>query len=368
MEKINSLFFLSILLVLAYSQLSDKGTPLNLPRKLQEKLNETILLGYENYNITSKDGLWAYFDTIFYLKNWTTDYINIMSNTSDYFIIKSIISNLNESKQIDFTCNNDYQWFYSYNLDNHNDHCKENGYCFAKYTCEANITGLGVLKKINLTTNFSEEYICNGTPISYVSSSAEALEKDLVSLKYKTEKFEVLNETVLISQSPTSFKIKGKEEDEDEHDISENLQLITYDNGKSKRIPCSIKYIQDPIDDTKRFFIESKGSNNLGGINLNYALLNYTKKKENENTLLILDFIDGGKNATILEPRIEQKKKSKGLSTGGIVGIVIPSCVVLLGAVGLTFFLSKRAVPPPPMNNIANKTLGVASSEAIVHQ
>ena len=157
MEKINSLFFLSILLVLAYSQLSDKGTPINLPRKLQEKLNETILLGYENYNITSKDGLWAYFDTIFYLKNWTTDYINIMSNTSDYFIIKSIISNLNESKQIDFTCNNDYQWFYSYNLDNYNDHCKENGYCFAKYACEANITGLGVLKKINLTTNFSEE-------------------------------------------------------------------------------------------------------------------------------------------------------------------------------------------------------------------
>ena len=218
-------------------------------------------------------------------------------------------------------------------------------------------------KKIDLTTNFSEEVTLNGTPVTYISSSAKALEKDLVSLKYKTENFKVLDDVVLVSQSPTSFKIRGKKNDND-YKESENLQLITNVKGLQKKILCSGKKALDPTDDTYRFFIESKGTNSLGGVDLNYALLNYTK----QNSLLLLDFAEGGKNATILEPKSQQKRKSKGLSTGGIVAIVIPSCLVLLGAVGLVFFLSRRAVPPPPVNNFANKTLGVASSEAIVHQ
>ena len=88
--------------------------------------------------------------------------------------------------------------------------------------------------------------------------------------------------------------------------------------------------------------------------------------------MAILDFSENSKNAngTILPPKVDYKKKSGGLSTGGIIAIVIPAVAVLLGVGALAFFLSRRAVPsPPPMKNIANNTMGVvASSAAVVHQ
>ena len=363
MEKINVMLFLCIIL-------SFSSFPLNHLRKLQTNSNETVLLGYENYNITSKDGqMLIYFETYFYLKNWEESKIEIMSENPDYFTIHSIIYNQNMNTSVDFNCSNNYQWFKNNYYDSIDRNCSKDGYCIAKYICEANTTDLSINipKKIDLTTNFSEEVTLNGTPVTYISSSAKALEKDLVSLKYKTENFKVLDDVVLVSQSPTSFKIRGKKDDY-KYKESENLQLITNVKGLQKKILCSGKKALDPTDDTYRFFIESKGTNSLGGVDLNYALLNYTKQNKGKNSLLLLDFAEGGKNATILEPKSQQKRKSKGLSTGGIVAIVIPSCLVLLGAVGLVFFLSRRAVPPPPVNNFANKTLGVASSEAIVHQ
>ena len=87
--------------------------------------------------------------------------------------------------------------------------------------------------------------------------------------------------------------------------------------------------------------------------------------------MAVLDFAKNSKNAngTILPQKVEYKKKSGGLPTGGICAIVIPSVLVLLGVGALAFFLSRRAVPSPPIKNIGNNTMGVvASSEAVVHQ
>ena len=87
--------------------------------------------------------------------------------------------------------------------------------------------------------------------------------------------------------------------------------------------------------------------------------------------MAILDFAENSKNAngTILPPKVEYKKKSGGLSTGGICAIVIPSVLVLLGIGALVFFLSRRAVPSPPIKTIGNNTMGVvASSESALHQ
>ena len=377
MKQISFINFLCLFIAISYVQLSIKNSLINYPRKLEESSNETILLGYENYSFIPKGNeRWIYFDTYFYLKNWRVDNISIISNSEENFTITSIFDKDN-TKKVNFTCINDYNWFGKYSYDQPNPsippnrNCSLRGYCIAKYVCEANITGMVIPKKVNFTTDFSEISL-NGTKISNLSSSSEALEKELASLKYITEDLFVMENAVLVSQSPTSFRIKSEElfnyieeeEDCEEDCDSENLELITFVNGSPKRVPCSIKYMQDSIDDEYRYFLESKSINNLAGVDLKYSLLRYTKK----NVTLILDFIDGGKNATISEIKTEQKKSKGGLSTGGIVAIIIPSCIVLLGVVGLVYYLSRSTMPPPPGKNIPNTTLGVASSEAVVHQ
>ena len=376
MEKMNLIIFLfMMILTFSYAQFSKQKLNLNHPRKLEENKNETILLGYENYNYSAPYDL-VYFDTLFYLKNWNLDDIKFMANDSveNSNVIDTVVyyEKTNETRQ--FTCKNNYTWFKAKYYDNDNDNdernCSKVGYCIAKYRCELNITDKGVPKKINITTNFTNKDINNVSKISYVSSSAEALKRDLVSLKYQTDRFRVLKNANFTSQSPNSFKIKVPSSYSGYS--SENIYLITTVNDSPKKILCSGKYGTDSSDDMPYYFLQSKGSNNLAGANLSYALLNYTTgSNTRKKTMAVLDFAKNSKNAngTILPPKVEYKKNSGGLSTGGICAIVIPSVLVLLGVGALVFFLSRRAVPSPPIKTIGNNTMGVvASSEAVVHQ
>ena len=387
MKTINFMIFLSIIFVFSHNQVLKESLPLNNPRKLVENTNETILLGYENYNFTSPYDF-VYFDTLFYLKNWDLENIEIMANSeNNSFTIDTEVIYEKSNETTKFKCLNNYTWFMLKNYHSsgliYNDdyfpsiNCSENGYCVAKYRCELNITGKGIPRKINITTNFTNKDI-NLAKISYVSSSAESLERDLVSLKYHKERFSILKNANFTSQSPNSFKIKGKILNEGDYISntnirydSENIYLITTVNGSPKKILCSGKQKKDSSDDNWYYNLDSKGSNNLAGANLSYTLLNYTTSS-NENLMTILDFAENSKNAngTILPPKVDYKKNSGGLSTGGIVAIVIPTVIVLLGVGALVFYLSRRAVPsPPPIKNIGNNTMGVvASSEAVVHQ
>ena len=388
MKTITFMIFLSIIFVFSHNQVLKESLPLNNPRKLVENSNETILLGYENYNFTSPYDF-VYFDILFYIKNWDLENIEIMAySENNSFTIDTEVIYEKSNETTRFKCVNNYTWFMLKNYHSndfwYNDeyffpiNCSENGYCVAKYRCELNITGKGIPRKINITTNFTNKDI-NLAKISYVSSSAESLERDLVSLKYETEDFVILKNANFTSQSPNSFKIKGKiligrnyyDDSDDIRYDSENIYLITTVNGSPKKIPCSGKQKKDSSDDNWYYNLDSKGSNNLAGANLSYALLNYTTRS-NEKLMAILDFSENSKNAngTILPPKVDYKKNSGGLSTGGIVAIVIPTVIVLLGVGALVFYLSRRAVPsPPPIKNIGNNTMGVvASSEAVVHQ
>jgi hypothetical protein len=368
----NFMIFLCLLFAFSYNQILKESLPLNNPRKLEENSNETILLGFENYNFTSPYDF-VYFDTLFYLKNWDLENIEIMANQeNNNFTIDTEVIYEKRNETTKFTCINNYLWFRDeyYNIFYSRRNCSEYGYCIAKYRCELNITGKGIPRKINITTNFTNKDINNVSKISGISSSAEALKREIVSLKYQTRYFKILKNANFTSQSPNSFKIKGKGLDYD--DDSENIYLITTVNGSPKKILCSGKYDTDSSDDEDYYFLKSKGSNNLSGANLSYALLNYTTGSETkQKTMAVIDFAENSKNAngTILPPKVEYKKKSGGLSTGGICAIVIPSVLVLLGVGALAFFLSRRAVPSPPIKTIGNNTMGVvASSESALHQ
>ena len=309
------------------------------------------------------------------------------NNNNNNFTIDTEIIYEKNTETTKFICINNNTWFILRNylstyIEYGDDYyspvnCSRNGYCIAKYRCELNITGKGIPRKINIKTNFTNKDI-HLAKITYVSSSAEALGRDLVSLKYRTKDFLILKNANFSSQSPNSFKIKGNllnqyhiyDESDDNNYDSENIYLITTVNDSPKKISCSGKQKKDSSDDNWYYNLDSKGSNNLAGANLSYALLNYTTINDGK-TMAILDFAENSKNAngTILPPKVDYKKNSGGLSTGGIIAIAIPAVLVLLGVGALAFFLSRRAVPSPPIKNIGNNTMGVvASSEAVVHQ
>ena len=376
MEKKKFILLLSLLSAISFAQLSENGLPLNKLRKLESSSNETILLGYDHYNFTydsSTKQSNCNFTVHFLLKNWNYTIDDFKDETIIKFnniTLKAIINYQgdDEGKEAEFNCSKkEIEPIYSkYDSDEYYPYYH---YYRARFLCDYNLTGRGIPKKINITTNFTNDIYLNETQVSFVSSSAEALEKDLVSLKYETEKFKILENANFTSQSPNSFKIKGELDDRYRYD-SENIYLITTVNGSPKKILCSGKRAKDNSDDKDYYFLQSKGSNNLAGANLSYALLNYTTG-DNEKKMAIISFAENSKNAngTILPPKVEYKKKSGGLSTGGICAIVIPSVLVLLGVGALVFFLSRRAVPSPPIKAIGNNTMGVvASSEAVVHQ
>ena len=383
MEKKIFILLLSLLSAISFAQLSENGLPLNNLRKLESSSPEIILFGYDQYNFTydsSTKQSNCNFTVHFLLKNWNYTEEDINDETIIKFnniTLKAIINYQgdDEGKEAEFNCSNNTKIEgigSTYELNSEDDSNTNTYYYYyhyhARFLCDYNLTGRGIPKKINITTNFTNDININGTPVSFVSSSAEALEKDLVSLKYNTTKYIILKNANFTSQSPNYFKIKADDLNGD-YD-SENIYLITTVNGSPKKILCSGKSGKDNSDDGDYYFLQSKGSNNLAGANLSYALLNYTTNY-NEKTMAIISFAENSKNAngTILPPKVEYKKKSGGLSTGGICAIVIPSVLVLLGVGALVFFLSRRAVPSPPIKTIGNNTMGVvASSESALHQ
>ena len=72
MGKYNFMLLFSILLVISYSQLSEKDSNLNPVRKLEVNTEETILLGFDNYTRDPSDKIVhnSSFDMYFLLKNW----------------------------------------------------------------------------------------------------------------------------------------------------------------------------------------------------------------------------------------------------------------------------------------------------------
>jgi hypothetical protein len=363
-----------MLLVISYSQPTEKG--LNHLRKLESADIETILIGFDNYNKTLIDNDQNYslaFNTYFLLKNWNNTKINHNEiDFNDINISSFITYHKNEKKSnTSATFNCSIEKFYDVD-EYENNYCdKYNPYCIVKYECSYNSSGILVPKKINLLTNFTNDISINNTKVSYVTTSAEAFKSDITSLNYVIDaysNFRSLRNATFVSQSPYSFKIKG--EKYEYYGDSNNIELIT----KQKKIPCVGKYVDrnyyDGLDDY--YLLETKEQNYLANTDLRYAIANFSKAKE--NTMFILDFKDGV-NSTIKD-KINYKMSSGGLSTGGIVGVAVPSCAVLLGVAGLSFFLSRKTATPPPglknMNNMnmQNNTMGVitTSSEAIVHQ
>ena len=372
MEKMNMMIvFLSLLASMTFAQKSQNDKPINHLRNLDEKISETILLGFDNYTPSIPNGYKNYsiiFYTYFLAKNWNVSYLH--DNYLNYFIIDSKINNTDKTQnQVNFNCtfngshkinyyDNDIDYYYYLDSDK---------FDLVRYLCQSDYIDGGIPRFINFTYNFSGGIHLNNGEKDSVSSSFEVFKNDLLQFKNKTifnnsNIFpKILRNATYVSKSPTSFKIRQGISIYN-LDSSNNIQLLTNYNGNPRRIPCVGEYKTNKTDDKTYYYLESKSSNYLTNTDLNYAIANITTKDE----IFIINFQEG-ENSTILPEKEQYKKNSGGLSTGGICAIVIPALIVLLGVGALVFFLSRRAVPSPPqMKNIANNTMGVvASSEAI---
>jgi len=366
MAKNYFLLIFSLLLVATYSQ---QG--LNQPRKLTGEENETVLLGFDNYTAlplyyTHNDS----FNTYFLLKNWVDEFD---SNKYKNFTLDTIINYRNtslKSDNIKFICE------YNATYENNSESSKK--YRIVKYLCNANSTSKDIVKRINITNNFSN-FSLNDTKIDYVSSSAEALQRNLISLRDKAifdeDKNAILQNATFISKSPGTFKLKGAYNlyrlgSKSDGYESKKGQLITMSNGIAKNITCTGESKIDDTDEEYYYYLTPNGAEEIPNADLQYAVVYFPVKDKT----LILDFKDRS-NTKVRDNKV-YKMSSGGLSTGGIIAVTIPTCAVLLGVAGLSFFLSRKNATPPPQiktmgnMNMQNNTMGViaTSSEAVIHQ
>ena len=360
MEKNIFILLICSLFVISYSQIPEKNSNLKSLRRL-EQTNETILIGFDNYqlDINPNSEINTKFNAYFLLKNWNESIIDDDDlNLSQMKIISTVTNQSSDVKNYTFNCDYDPNSKKSVPSD-------DKTYKLITFTCQGNLTSYP--KKISIATDFEKEKKLNNTIEIYESSSAKAIKKDITSLSKFSPIFFVLQNASFVNKEKNSFKIKGDFIKNFDDASFNNIELITLVNGYPKKIPCNIKEKEYDPDDNENngniYFIETNEQNTLTNAELKYALFNYTK---GDYRMGILDFKEG-ENSTFIENTYVPKKK-KGLSTGAIIGIIIPSCIVLLGVSALVFLLSRKPLPAQQIKNIGNNTIGVASSEAVVHQ
>jgi hypothetical protein len=185
-------------------------------------------------------------------------------------------------------------------------------------------------------------------------STAE-LTKDL---NKNAEVGDLILDKEIIVMSECSFgdsknvEIEGKFDKPISENDPKNPYLLVTDGDKKEYVPYT--YSKNGAKDI--LTLDNKASINTD--------LNWTMGRINDNKSLILEFAGGHGNPNFNSTEIVRRKSSRsGLSTGGIVAIVIPCIAVLLAVAGLAFIFGNRT--KPPMENIENKTIGINSSAAI---
>lgn len=355
MEKNIFILLICVLLAISNSQIPKQNSNLKSLRRLEES-EETILLGFSDYQygVNPDNKINSIFKTHFLLKNWNDSIYNNNDPFENIYINSTVTNQTKFMQNVTYNCS-----FYPAESHKYN-----KLYCLITFICQTNLSSFP--KKINIYTDFEKEIKLNKEKeVTYESTSAKAIKKDITSLKeFRLNPYDIyiMQNASFVTKNENSFIIKGKPL----NDIaqSKNVELITLVNGYPKKIPCIVYKNDDSEEeeDEGMYFIKTDGETNLANAELKYALINNTKR----DILGILDFKEG-ENSTFIENTYVPKKK-KGLSTGAIVAIIIPSCIVLLGVSALVFLLSRKPLPAQPIKNIGNNTIGVASSEAVVHQ
>ena len=303
------------------------------------KLEKYIILGFENISQPLVDQLKFYT----YVK-----IININKNLPplNSFSLKALVSEDEEKLRL-LDDNTEVENITCINITE-----KEEGKVY-KYNCNGAFNGS--VNKIYLENNNIDNNNENSIILGPYFNKTQNLKNGKVIQMLSGNNIGMYN--CQIKGQDNNIKIEGNTSNLLPNSDNLTLYVVTT-NDELKEINCKSKslnkdnnYYQLTCDSTSSF----------------QAKLNNTYAKINDSNYIMLDFKDDDKvsfNYTQNTNGVHfPKKKSEGLSAGGIVAIVLPCVAALIAVAAVAFLLSKNTtVVPPPMRNLGNNTIGISSS------
>ena len=211
-----------------------------------------------------------------------------------------------------------------------------------KYNCSFETNGEEI-DNIQINNNFVFKdqvvEIASKTPLAlkYMNNLENVGNSDLFDKKL----YILDNATNNIDNDKKEFNITGIIDDKNFN--FENLILTIssdMENDKDYSIPCKVINNKE-----KNYTLKCNSNDDIKG-NLDGAFANLG----NEN--LIVNFVSNSNNKLNFTSPIEKinnipyKKKKNGISTGGIVAIIVSCVALLVIATGLAFYCKKKPVPP----------------------
>lgn len=197
-----------------------------------------------------------------------------------------------------------------------------------KFDCEAFTTKDKSIKSIISKRDYS--YTRSG-PVHFVESS-NSINANIAeeTEDYLGNKLFLLKDGILMKDK-NAFTIEGKiEKDFDNIAFSEeNVTLILNDAEDRKKIPCGVENLSDEYYNIKctlnESLIDAKLDKSFCFGKKQNLLMNMRKIYQNISYII---------NGTTIIDKKSSSSSSKGLSTGAIIGIILPCVVIII--VGLT--------------------------------
>ena len=228
------------------------------------------------------------------------------------------------------------------------------------YYCNFSFSDKVVTIKFNDTGKYQISSLANST----MNSINEQIEPKLA----KAKRMKILKNAEIINRASTSFEIRGN--GLNSIDASKNIRLVVINNGVKRDLPCEGDLKKYKDDDQEYYSLTCKSFEVLN-TNLSDTIGYF---ENNNSKILKIEFPEGINGTTIgttisTQNYYYSKKKNSGMSTGGIIAIIIPSVLVLLGIIALVFFL-RRETPNPLLKDTGNNNtigvVGTASSQNVV--
>ena len=204
--------------------------------------------------------------------------------------------------------------------------------------------------------------------LSSLASSTKNSIKEQIDTKLKdTKKMKILENPKIVNRSSISFEIRGRGLNSE--DASKNIKLVAINNGIKRDLPCEGEMKKYKEDDREYYSLTCRSFEALNA-NLSDTIGYF----ENNNSKIFKIEFPKGNNDTTIETTINTQnyypnKKKSGMGTGGIIAIIIPSVLILLGIIALAFFLRSKT-PNPPLKDMGNNNtigvVGTGSSQTVV--
>ena len=240
--------------------------------------------------------------------------------------------------------------------DNKKVECKLEDYEFEnqkRYNCSVDTNGEEI-QNIEIDDNF--EFQGQNIKILSKSSLATKFMDNLQNVgdkdPFQNKKLYILNDSILIVDTQNNeFNITGKINNKDFNYEKINLTISLYDNSneKTKNIPCEVIKINDEDINllcTSKEKLNGKIDGSFSDLGDNNLIINL---KEGQN-----------EDVNFTSNKIEENyyiKKSNGISTGGIIAIIIPSILVLIMATVITVLKCAPKSPNAQISDISNSQI-----------